>query len=127
MDEGIKYRGRWFRAKEIDEIKEIIAAHPDKSRWFLSREICRQWGWTQPNGVLKDIVCRGLLLRLASAGLIQLPPCRLSGQGFGGSSQKPFEPCGISFIPRGIDSITEFRIGGCPPIITSPREISDLP
>jgi len=76
MDERIKYRGRWFRAKEIDEIKEIIAAHPDKSRWFLSREICRQWGWTQPNGVLKDIVCRGLLLRLASAGLIQLPPCR---------------------------------------------------
>jgi hypothetical protein len=76
MDDRIKYRGRWFRAKEIDEIKEIIAAHPDKSRWFLSREICRQWGWTQPNGVLKDIVCRGLLLRLASAGLIQLPPYR---------------------------------------------------
>jgi len=76
MDEGIKYRGRWFRAKEIDEIKGIIAAHPDKSRWFLSREICRRWGWTQSNGVLKDMVCRGLLLWLASAGLVELPACR---------------------------------------------------
>jgi len=76
MEEGIKYRGRWFAVREIDEIKEIINTHPDKSRWFLSREICRQWGWTQPNGVLKDMVCRGLLLRLASAGLVELPVCR---------------------------------------------------
>jgi len=76
MDEAIRYRGRGFTVREVDEIKEIIATHPDKSRWFLSREICRQWGWTQANGVLKDMVCRGLLLRLASAGLIQLPPCR---------------------------------------------------
>ncbi len=76
MDEGIKYRGRWFTVKEIDEINEIIAAHPDKSRWFLSWEICRRWGWTQANGVLKDMVCRGLLLRLASAGLVELPACR---------------------------------------------------
>lgn len=76
MEEGIKYRGRWFTVREIDEIKEIITTHPDKSRWFLSREICRQWGWTQPNGVLKDMVCRGLLLRLASAGLVELPACR---------------------------------------------------
>ena len=76
MGEVIRYRGRWFTAKEIDEVRGIIAAHPDKSRWFLSREICRRWGWTQPNGVLKDMVCRGLLLRLASAGFIELPACR---------------------------------------------------
>jgi hypothetical protein len=76
MGEVIRYRGRWFKAKEIDEVRGIIAAHPDKSRWFLSREICRRWGWTQPNGVLKDMVCRGLLLRLASAGFINLPACR---------------------------------------------------
>jgi hypothetical protein len=76
MDEGIRYRGRWFTAKEIDEVRGIIAAHPDKSRWFLSREICRRWGWTQGNGVLKDMVCRGLLLRLATAGFVELPACR---------------------------------------------------
>ncbi len=76
MGEVIRYRGRWFTAKEIDEVRGIIAVHPDKSRWFLSREICRRWGWTQPNGVLKDMVCRGLLLRLASAGFIELPACR---------------------------------------------------
>jgi len=76
MEERIRYRGRWFGAKEIEEIQEVIATHPDKSRWFLSREICRRWGWTQPNGVLKDMVCRGLLSRLASVSLIELPACR---------------------------------------------------
>lgn len=74
--EPIKYRGRIFSAGEIDEIRGIISSHPDKSRWFISREICRRWGWQQANGVLKDMVCRGLLLHLASFGLIQLPPCR---------------------------------------------------
>jgi len=76
MDELIRYRGRTFSPAEIDEIREVIAAHREKSRWFISREICRRWGWTQPNGALKDVVCRGLLLHLAYRGLIELPPCR---------------------------------------------------
>jgi hypothetical protein len=74
MSEAIRYRGKVFGPKEIDEIKEVIAAHRDQSRWFISRELCRRWGWTQPNGVLKDIICRGLLLRLEAQGLIELPP-----------------------------------------------------
>jgi hypothetical protein len=74
--EPIKYRGRIFSAGEIDDIKEIISCHPDSSRWFISREICRRWEWKQANGALKDMVCRGLLVHLASCGLIQLPPCR---------------------------------------------------
>lgn len=74
--EPIKYRGRIFSAGEIDDIKGIISSHPEASRWFLSREICRRWGWQQANGALKDMVCRGLLLHLASCGLIALPPCR---------------------------------------------------
>ncbi len=65
-----------FGIVEIEEIREIIASHPDWSRWFISREICRRWGWRQANGVLKDMVCRGLLLHLHRSGLIQLPACR---------------------------------------------------
>lgn len=76
MEEGIRYRGKNYTSKEINEIREIIATHRGKSRWFLSREICRRWDWRQPNGILKDIVCRGLLLRLEAWGLIELPPAR---------------------------------------------------
>ena len=52
----------------------IIESHPDKSRRFISQEVCREWGWRQPNGVLKDMVCRSLLLLLESNGFIKLPP-----------------------------------------------------
>jgi hypothetical protein len=74
MNEVIRYRGKVFGSREIDEIREVMAAHKDRSRWFISRELCRRWGWTQPNGVLKDIICRGLLLHLEAQGLIELPP-----------------------------------------------------
>jgi len=70
----IRYRGRVYSSREIDEIRELIAAHREKSRWFISRELCRKWNWVQPNGVLKDMICRGLLLRLNAQGLIELPP-----------------------------------------------------
>jgi hypothetical protein len=74
MNEAIKYRGKVFEQREIDEIREVIAAHRERSRWFISRELCRRWGWTQPNGILKDIICRGLLLHLEGQGFIELPP-----------------------------------------------------
>jgi len=76
MDERIKYRGKTYTTKEINEIREVIAAHREKSRWFISRELCRRWNWIQPNGILKDMICRGLLLRLNAQGLIELPPRR---------------------------------------------------
>ena len=75
MDE-ICYRGRVFTGREIEEIREVILTHRDRSRWFISRELCRRWQWVQPNGVPKDIICRGFLLHLARQRLIELPPCR---------------------------------------------------
>ena len=76
MDEAIRYRGRTYTSKEIREIQEVIGAHRERSRSFISREVCRRWNWTQPNGVLKDIICRGLLLRLEAQKLIELPPVK---------------------------------------------------
>ena len=76
MDDGIRYRGRVFSGEQIEEIRRVIASHADSSRWFISREICRRWDWRQPNGAIKDMVCRGLLLELARRGLIELPPCK---------------------------------------------------
>jgi len=73
METIITYRRRSVTSKDIATIRRIIASHPAKSRRFISQEVCRQWDWRQPNGVLKDMVCRSLLLVLESKGFIKLP------------------------------------------------------
>ncbi len=67
------YRGRVVTDKDIIFINELIAQNPDNSRWALSRKLCRAWNWVQPNGALRDMVCRGLMLELHRAGDIRLP------------------------------------------------------
>ena len=73
METIITYRKRSVTGQDIAAIIKIIKSHPDKSRRFISQEVCRKWDWRQPNGVLKDMVCRSLLLLLESKGLIKLP------------------------------------------------------
>jgi hypothetical protein len=72
----LKYRGRAITTTDIRYIKELIAAHPRESRRRLSQKLCEAWQWKQPNGALRDMVCRGLLLTLERAGQIELPPVR---------------------------------------------------
>ena len=67
------HRGRDITQDDIDFIRELIAAHPGASRRRLSALLCEAWGWRQANGCLRDMVCRGLMLRLDRAGLIELP------------------------------------------------------
>src|SRR5208282_4016811 len=67
---------REITRENILYIKELIAAHPRDSRRRLSQKLCEAWQWKQPNGALRDMVCRGLLLTLHRAGQIQLPPVR---------------------------------------------------
>jgi Domain of unknown function (DUF4338) len=63
-------------AEDIAFIRELIAAHPAASRRTVSKVLCEAWQWRQPNGALRDMVCRGLLLLLHRAGQIELPPVR---------------------------------------------------
>lgn len=72
----LRYRGRTITAADVAQIRALRAAHPDLSRRALSRTLCELWQWRQPNGVLRDMVCRGLLLTLHRAGHIDLPPVR---------------------------------------------------
>lgn len=67
------YRSRPVSMQDITTIRKIIELHPGKSRRFISQEVCRTWNWRQANGVLKDMVCRSLLLLLESQGYIRLP------------------------------------------------------
>ena len=69
----LRYRGRVFTTEDILYIRMLIAAHPGESRRRLSQKLCEVWQWKQPNGALRDMVCRGLLLMLDRTGQIELP------------------------------------------------------
>ena len=73
----LSYRGRQIREPEVFFLRELIAANPDLSRRALSAKVCQAWNWVQPNGQLRDMVCRSLMLVLHRAGHIQLPPPRI--------------------------------------------------
>lgn len=77
MEVKLKYRGQLITDGEVDAIRAFIAENPDSSRHALSRRLCERWGWVQPNGALRDMVMRGLLLALHRAELIKLPAARL--------------------------------------------------
>ncbi len=72
----LRYRGREINREQVGFIRELIADRPEASRRALSIELSRTWGWVQPNGTLRDAICRGLLLALFRAGHIELPPQR---------------------------------------------------
>ena len=73
----MRYRGKAVTDEEVVFIREFIAQNSGDSRWMLSRKLCQAWGWVQQNGALRDMVCRGLMLHLARAGQIELPPIRV--------------------------------------------------
>ena len=74
METILNYRGRCVSQDDIATIKKVIDSFPGSSRRFISQELCRIWDWRQPNGFLKNMVCRSLLLLLESCGFIELPP-----------------------------------------------------
>jgi Domain of unknown function (DUF4338) len=76
METILRYRGRVITAADVTFIQELIAREPGASRRRLSVRLCQAWGWVQANGAPRDMVCRGLMLALARAGHIELPPVR---------------------------------------------------
>lgn len=73
MDGPLKYRGKMLTRDDIGFINRLISENPDDSRWVLSRKLCRAWNWVQPNGALRDMVCRSMMLELHRGGYIRLP------------------------------------------------------
>jgi hypothetical protein len=76
METELKYRGRTFTVTDIEFIRRLIAENPGLSRRALSAKLCEAWDWRQTNGMLCDMVCRGLMLQLHREGRIELPPVR---------------------------------------------------
>jgi hypothetical protein len=74
----LRYRGQEIRAEDAAFVQRLITENPGWSRRRLSGELCRAWNWIQPNGALRDMVCRSLLLQLHRKQLIALPAKRFS-------------------------------------------------
>jgi hypothetical protein len=72
----LKYRKKVIREEDLQNIRQIITNNPKASRRHLSKILCEFWDWRQENGVLKDMVCRSLMLLLHREGHIQLPEVR---------------------------------------------------
>ena len=76
MEALVTYRGKRITEQDVTFIRDMIAENPEDSRRVLSQRLCLAWGWRQPNGALRDMVCRGLMLMLHRAGYIELPARR---------------------------------------------------
>ena len=76
MQTPLTYRHRRITEDDIVFIRKLIAEHPQLSRRRLSAKLCEAWNWRQANGTLCDLVCRGMMLMLHRAALIELPPVR---------------------------------------------------
>jgi len=72
----LSYRNLTISSSQLLSLQALITENPTDCRSELSRKACRLFDWVQPNGILRDMVCRSLLLKLETAGHIALPPRR---------------------------------------------------
>jgi Druantia protein DruA len=76
MEALLTHRGKRITQEDVVFIRRLIAQNPGDSRRKLSEKLCRAWNWRQSNGMLRAMVCRGLMLMLHRAGHIELPARR---------------------------------------------------
>ena len=75
-EQRLSHRHRVISDDDLVFIRRLIAEHPGCSRRELSKKLCEAWNWVQPNGALRDMVCRSMMLKLHREGHIELPPVR---------------------------------------------------
>ena len=115
MPQPLIYRHRTITDEDILFIRSLIAAHPVSSRRDLSKKLCEAWNWVQPNGALRDMVCRGMMLMLHRAQLIELPPVRQAPRQSTGARAKPApmkcdeSPMQVSFSQLGALELRQVR------------------
>ena len=74
----ITIRKRTIYQQDLDDIQDTVNRHWNKGRTSISKILCREWNWRQPNGRMKDMACREVLLTLNRNGLLKLPPRKTS-------------------------------------------------
>jgi hypothetical protein len=71
-------QGRRIGPEQLQQVRALVAAHPQWSRYRLSRELCALWDWRTPTGQWKDMAARTLLLKLDRRGWVRLPERRVA-------------------------------------------------
>jgi hypothetical protein len=90
--EMLKVQGRRLGPRDVEAIRELIAAHPHWHRRRISEVLAQQWDWRNAAGQLKDMAARSLLLKLAERGLVKLPPRRRAPVNRMGARPRPPVP-----------------------------------
>jgi hypothetical protein len=80
MSESFISQGRVVQTADIQWLQSWIVDHPSWSRYRLACELYKLWDWLSLTGQLKDFAARSFLLKLATHGLITLPPVRKEKQ-----------------------------------------------
>lgn len=70
--------GRPFPAPELRQVQDLVATHPEWSRYRLSRELCALWDWRTATGQWRDMAARTVLLQLEQRGWVRLPERRMA-------------------------------------------------
>jgi hypothetical protein len=76
MEKSLVIQGRQIGPVELEQVRGLLTAHPDWSRYRLSRELCLAWNWRSLTGQIKDMAARALLLKLEQRGWVALPARR---------------------------------------------------
>ncbi len=76
VEANLVMQGRAIGPVELEQVRGLLTAHPDWSRYRLSRELCRVWNWRSLTGQIKDMAARALLLKLEERGWVALPARR---------------------------------------------------
>src|SRR3990172_2651513 len=83
-------QGRPFGPAQLAQVQALVAQGRDWSRYRLSLELARLWDWRTPQGQLKDMAARTLLLKMQEQGWVELPVRRMKSPTRSGRT--PVEP-----------------------------------
>jgi Domain of unknown function (DUF4338) len=71
--QALRCQGRTLSGAQLLNLQELIDTHPAWSRHRVCLELCQQWGWRTPGGLLKSYAARELLLKLEERVGLRLP------------------------------------------------------
>ena len=72
VTETVVLHGRRFQPQDLILARDLIGAHPNWSRYRLSRELCAVWDWRTATGQWQDMAARTVLLKLEQRGWLLL-------------------------------------------------------
>jgi len=111
VTESCVLQGRRIEPAEFHQVRDLVAAHPQWSRYRLSQELCVLWDWRTTTGQWKDMAARTLLLKLAQRGWIRLPERRGPSPNRHRLAAPPARVWERTPITGGLSDLGEVRIG----------------